>query len=157
MTLEITKAEPSVISLSLTRLADLVILNTWVTEKGAVPSFSLLPKPPSVFLFVCVTKHDCLRRAGRSQSNFGSNNFAMEHYWKLIPNALSSTCHVGRGNASMETKRGGCHAYDRVERVPLAVRTDQRGLRSIICRGTTSRRRTSIVRLRKSDRKSMGG
>ena len=42
------------------------ILNASVTATGAVPSFSPLPEPPSVILFLCVTKHDWLRKGGRS-------------------------------------------------------------------------------------------
>ena len=44
---------------------DLVILNASLTATGAVPTLSPLPKPPSVFVLDCVTKHHCLRKAGR--------------------------------------------------------------------------------------------
>ena len=77
-------------SLSLIRLTDLVILNASVTAKVAVPSYTSLPKPPLVILFVCVTKHDCLRKAGRSTNTNKETDFSRIHFgfstYAYLPN-----------------------------------------------------------------------
>ena len=57
----------------------------------------------------------------------------------------------------MDTQVWQSLTHGPVERVPLAVCPDQRGLHSILRRDMTSRRQMSVVRVHESDRKSMGG